>query len=426
MVTISKEDGKVFMSFPVKSFKRFANPYDERAEAAKYQCFVNAKDIPEELEEWMDVNPREQNLGTEVSKSIKQSLLDAGNENFHLLNRGLLISVEKITFSNKTDFVDIVLSDPEKHGIIDGGHTFKIICQNREGIEGLEKYVNLEFIDNFDMIESLAEARNTSVAVDDSSLEELKGSFDCFKDILKDHRIGKDNYIRRVRFKQNEHRYDEEIRNNIIDIKEIIAITNMFNPKLYDPMKAVHPIQSYSGKEVSLRKFLNSVDANLSEEEKINQRNNTIANMSKIIKDIIQLWDTIEIEFPDVSKEINRKYGSKKYANLNNDAVTKISLFSNRPLKYTVPRGIIYPCIGAFRALIDVNEETGEITWAKGFDPFEVWNKMKTSLVNIILDNSKSIAGDKPEIIGKSNLIWDALYKQVLIYRLMNPSSLPA
>ena len=164
----------------------------------------------------------------------------------------------------------------------------------------------------------------------------------------------------------------------------------------------------------------------MSEEEKINQRNNTIANMSKIIKDIIQLWDTIEIEFPDVSKEINRKYGSKKYANLNNDAVTKISLFSNRPLKYTVPRGIIYPCIGAFRALIDVNEETGEITWAKGFDPFEVWNKMKTSLVNIILDNSKSIAGDKPEIIGKSNLIWDALYKQVLIYRLMNPSSLPA
>lgn len=420
MVTISKEDGKVFMNFPVKSFKRFANPYNEKADAAKYQCFVNAKDIPEDLEEWMDVNPREQNLGTDVSKSIRQSLLDNDNENFHLLNRGLLISVERITFNNKTDSIDIVLSDHERHGIIDGGHTFKIVCQNRHNIKDVDKYVGIEFVENFDFIDSLAEARNTSVAVDDSSMEELKGSFDCFKDIFENHRIGNDAYIRRIRFKQNEHRYDEDIRNNIIDIKEIIAITNMFNPKLYNPTEALHPIQSYSGKEVSLRKFLNVVDQTLPENEKIEQRNNLIKNMSIIIKDVLQLWDTIEVEFPEVSKELNRKYGLKKYSNFNNSAITKIAMFSNRPLQYTVPKGIMYPCVGAFRALIDYDETTGEISWAEGFDPFKVWDKLKATLVSTILDNSKTIAGDKPEIIGKSQLIWDALHKQVLIHRLMN------
>ena len=416
MYTVSQHDGKFFMSFPVKSFKRYANPYNEKADAAKYQCFVNVKDIPEELEDWMDVNPREQNLGTDVSLSIKNSLLDKGNENFHLLNRGLLLSVESVTFNNKTDFIDIVLSDPSKHGIIDGGHTFKIICKNRNDIEDVEKYANLEFIDTIDMIENLAEARNTSVAVDDTSMEELKGSFECFKDIFLDHKIGDDSYLRRIRFKQNEHRYDNEIRNNIIDIKEIIAITNMFNPKLYDPMQAIHPIQSYSGKEVSLRKFIKISDETLPEAVRIQQRNGLIKKMSSIIKDVLQLWDTIECEFPDVSKDINRKYGRKKYSNYGNNAISKISLFSNKSLNYTVPKGIIYPCLGSFRALIDFDAETDTILWK--IDPFKVWNELKTSLVNLILDNSKSIASDKPEIIGKSPLIWDALYNQVLIYRL--------
>ncbi|MBQ9790696.1 MAG: AIPR family protein [Clostridia bacterium] len=417
MYNIIQEDGKVRMTFSVKSFKRFANPYNEKAEAAKYQCFVNAKDIPEDLEDWMDVNPREQNLGTDVSKSITKSLLDKGNENFHLLNRGLLISVEKITFNNKTDEAEIVLSDHEKHGIIDGGHTFKIVCQNKDKIEETEKFVSIEFIENFDIIENLAEARNTSVAVDDSSMEELRGSFDCFKNIFETHTIGGDNYFKRIRFKQNEHRYDENI-SNIIDIKEIIAITNMFNPYLYCPSEAVHPIQSYSGKEVSLRRFLKVADQIVPPAERTNKRNEIIMNMSDVIKDVLALWDTIEREFPEVSKDINRKYGSKKYSNYKNDAITKISLFSNKNLDYTVPKGIIYPCLGAFRALIEQDKSTGKVSWS--INPFGVWKKLGSSLVNTILDNSKTVAGDKPEIIGKSQIIWDSLYNQVLIYKLKN------
>lgn len=416
MVTISNKEGKVYMNFPVKSFKKFTNPYNEKADTAKYQCFVNVKDIPEELEDWMDVNPREQNLGTDVSKSIKESLLNEGNEYFHLLNRGLLISVESIVYNNKTECIDIILSDHAKHGIIDGGHTFKIVCQNRHNIKGLDKYVGLEFVEAFDLIECLAEARNTSVAVDDSSMEELKGSFDCFKEILSNHRIGNDLYINRIRFKQNEHRYDEEIRHNIIDIKEIIAITNMFNPKLYDPLEANHPIQSYTGKEVNLRKFLNIADDALTDEEKVAERNKFIKNMSDIIRDLFQLWDTIETGFPEVSKDINRKYGLKKYSKYKDDSVAKISLFSNRELKYAVPKGIMYPCVGAFRALIDYNKDTGEIKW--GIDPFKAWSDLKETIVNTILDNSKSIAGDKPEVIGKSSMIWDNLYTKILIYRL--------
>lgn len=39
------------ITIPVKSFKKFDNPYDSKAMAAKYQFFVNVADIPSE---WLE------------------------------------------------------------------------------------------------------------------------------------------------------------------------------------------------------------------------------------------------------------------------------------------------------------------------------------------------------------------------------------
>lgn len=410
------ENLKTRLLFPVKSFKKFENPYNPKENPAKYQFFVNAMDVPKELDLWLDVNPREQKLNTDVSRDIKNSLLSE-DKTFHLLNRGILISAEEITYNNKTSKVELVLSDNQNHGIIDGGHTFKIIIieQDKETIKS-EKYVSLEVITQVSHIEALAEARNTSVAVDDKSIEELKGSFDCIKEVIQNQMIGTDKYYDRIAFKQNEYWGDKQ-KTNVIDVREIIAIMNMFNPYLYKPNEAPHPIQSYTGKEVSLKKFLKLVPEGAKNKDgDVNFRNKVVKNMRNIIPDIFLLWDIIEKEFPKVSKDLNRRYGSKKYANYNNDKVKKVSLFSNEKLDYTVPKGIMYPCLGAFRALIKQNGRTGQCSWA--LDPFKVWEEKKESIVSTILDNSK-IAGDSPDQIGKSSLIWDSLYNGIFIYRLM-------
>ena len=411
------EDLKTRLVFPVKSFKKFENPYNAKSHPAKYQFFVNVLNLPKELDTWLDVNPREQKLNTDVSKEIRNSLLSQ-DKTFHLLNRGVLISAEEITYNNKTNEVELVLSDSQNHGIIDGGHTFKIIIEQQEkkNIE-CEKYVGLEVITQVSHIEALAEARNTSVAVDDKSIEELKGSFDCIKGIIENQKIGIDKYYDRIAFKQNEYWGDKE-KTNIIDVRELIAIINMFNPYLYDPSNPTHPIQSYTGKEVSLKKFLKLTPAGSKiKDGDANFRNKVIENMEKVIPDIFLLWDVIEKEFPQVSKDLNRKYGSKKYSNYNNNKVKKVSMFSNESLEYTIPKGIMYPCLGAFRALIKQNQKTGQCTWA--IDPFKVWEDKKENIVSMILDNSKTVAGDSPDQIGKSALIWDSLYNAIFIYRLM-------
>lgn len=420
------ESQKTRLVFPAKSFKRFDNPYNPKQNPSKYEFFANALHIPEELDAWLGVNPRDQKLNTDVSRDIRKSLLSE-DKSFHLLNRGILISAEDISYNNKSNEVELVLSDTQNHGIIDGGHTFKIIIeeQRNETISS-EKYVSIEVITQVSHIETLAEARNTSVAVDDKSIEELKGSFDCIKNIIQNQKIGTDKYFERIAFKQNAYWGDKE-KTNVIDVREIIAILNMFNPYLYNPDEATHPIQSYTGKEVSLKKFLKlapedskNKDGDVDSRNK-DFRNKVIENMSAIIPDIFLLWDVIEKEFPEVSKDLNRKYGSKKYSNYSNNKINKVSLFSNEELLYTIPKGIMYPCLGAFRALIKQNKDTGECSWA--LNPFKVWNDKKESIVSMILDNSRSVASDSPDQIGKSALIWDSLYNGIFIYRLMqNPS----
>ena len=62
-------------TFPVKSFKRFDDPFKNGTSKTKYRFYVEVRDVPKELLEWMNTNPREQNLNTDVSKEIRQSLV---------------------------------------------------------------------------------------------------------------------------------------------------------------------------------------------------------------------------------------------------------------------------------------------------------------------------------------------------------------
>lgn len=188
----------------------------------------------------------------------------------------------------------------------------------------------------------------------------------------------------------------------------------MFNPYLYDPMSTkTHPIQSYSGKEASLNKFLRLTPNGSKITDNPQFRDKVISEMKDIIPDLFKLWDTIEFEFPDVSKDINRRYGSKKYSHYKDDRFKKISLFSNQELTYSIPKGIMYPIVGAFRSLIKKKGE--KLSWA--INPFDVWEEQKEELVTKILDSSK-IVSDSPDQIGKSSFIWESLYNIILIYRL--------
>lgn len=398
------------MNFIAKSFKKMEDPRDSENKRIKYVCYVQASSIPCELDEWMETNPREQKMTTNVAEKIKESLIE--NSYFHELNRGILLSVEKVTYNNKTNEVTIILEDPSIHGNIDGGHTLNAILEakNKHTLSS-NQYVFFEIFTGIDSPVELAAARNTSVQVDLKSIAELEKSFEVFKKVLNNL-----EFSNRIQYKMNEHYQNDKAlkKISVIDIREIISILAMFSQQMYQYMNShgvlseTQPIQCYSGKETTLRKFL-VLGSNDKAKQKIN-REKMIEDMEPIIKDIFDLWETIECTFASAAGNAGKRYGTRKYAKFRNGDDVGNSFFYQTPLQYVIPKGIMYPLVGSFRALVKVDDMSGTYYWKKS--PKDVWKVLGAKLVSIILDEKS----ENPDSIAKNTNLWSNLFKEIYIY----------
>ncbi len=388
------------ISFKAKSFKKMECPNqisNNEQGRNKFVCYAQCSTIPDELSNWMGTNPREQKMTTNVARDIEESL--EKNSNFHELNRGILLSTESIAYNNQTGIVEIELSNPEIHGNIDGGHTLRAILEaNKANTLSEDRYVFLEVFTGLDSPVELAKARNTSVQVDLKSIEELNKSFDTLKLVFE-----KLPFSNRIQYKMNEFYNDNVVS---IDVREIIAITIMFSQAIY-PIKNskgnisdIQPIQCYSGKEASLKKFLNL---------KKEARDNLLLNMKNVIPDIFKLYEEIESTFAQYALKAGKRYGTRKYSKFDNEKIIGKSVFEEKDLKYMVPRGLMYPLVGAFRSIIEV-DNVGNYSWKK--DPITVWKNIGSKLAAIILDEKM----ENPDALAKNQNLWSNLFKEVFIY----------
>ena len=285
------------LKFKVESFRKIPNPYvskeDGNKDAMMYIAICDIKNIPENIP--MDTNPREQKLTTAVPKKIKASLLDETNLSFYLLNRGLCISADKVTFNNYTNEISVLFSDEDYHGNIDGGHTYKVILENKDKIDEGKQFVKIELLTGVeDIFQNLAAARNTSTQVQDKSIAELENRFNIIKRAISEETYANDLY-----FKENQ--------DGSIDVADVIAILNMFNIDLYPDMEKF-PITSYSGKKKCIDTYIKY------HKEYGDNKNNPYVKMEAIMKDIFKLYDHIELHMGSYYKEKSPggKYGLTK------------------------------------------------------------------------------------------------------------------
>lgn len=393
-----------------KSFKKMDDPTGSPEGRVKYVCYVKANSIPQEMNDWFSTNPREQKMSTNVAKKITESLRD--NDNFHELNRGVLISALDVKYDNATKELCITLDNPEVHGNIDGGHTLRaILSANISHTLSENRYVFFEIITGIDSPVELAAARNTSVQVDLKSIAELENSFEEIKSAFDGL-----PFANRIQYKMNEHYNDEHI--NPIDVREIIAITAMFSQSMYPyktslgTLNETQPIQCYSGKETTLRKFLN-MDSDDKEKQKVN-RDTMVKQMKPIIQDIFKLWEIVECEFATTANSTNRRYGTRKYSKYHSGDIVGYSMFEETPVQYVIPKGLMYPLIGSFRALVVINQETDMYEWKK--NPIDVWKAIGSKLVAIVLDEK----AETPDSLAKNSNLWSNLFKEIYIYAYMS------
>ncbi|MDB7093543.1 AIPR family protein [Erysipelatoclostridium ramosum] len=372
------------------SFRKLDDPF-ENGKSRKYVFYVKVDDVAEGIP--MTTNPRDQKLTSNVAKAITDSLT-SNDGYFHLKNRGIVVSAQKVNYNNKTGKVTIYFENTQYHGNIDGGHTYKIVCDHKG--ENLDQYVQFEIMTGVeDIIENLAEARNTSVQVDEKSMAELAQKFDPIKEALEGM-----PFYRRIAFRQNQSSVDEETGRNekMIDAREVVAIINMFNVDKFTGSN--HPIQAYSSKAKMLSIYLSDVES--------------YRKYVNIIPDIFDLYDGIEQEFAKAYNEAGEKYGRKKYSGFKDGNVIAKSKFGLHELQYKIPDGIMYPVVAAFRSLVKFNESTGKYEWNSGVNPLKIWDKCKTELASKVMSFASSI-GDNPNAVGKDQNVWDLAYMTVLL-----------
>lgn len=366
-------------------FRKFEDPLGNE-NAKKYIFYVRTCDVPDGIP--MATNPRDQKLTSSVAAAITESLL-SNDGLFHLKNRGIILSAKRVRYDNRLQEVTIEFDDESCHGNIDGGHTYKILLENRD--KALDQFVQFEVMTGVEsMIADLAEARNTSVAVDAKSMAELRERFDPIKESLEGM-----PFFERISFKQNQITRDVDTNKamKMIDARDIVSIICMFNIRKYT--SAEHPTKAYAGKQAMLNEYLEDPEH--------------YRKFVNVIPDIFDLYEAIETEFAVAYNENGRMYGRKSYAGYKEGNPVGKSKFGQNDISYKIPDGLLYPLLASFRALLVYDEAAGKYKWMDGKTPMDVWNRHKTVLTRSIMDLAGSL-GDKPTVFGKDPSLWNYTY----------------
>ena len=379
------------MKVKQNTFRKIDDPF-ENGKSKKYIFYVKVDDVADDIP--MGTNPRDQNTKTSVAIAIKESL-ESNDGYFHLKNRGIVLSADSVVYNNRTEEVTITFTDTLVHGDIDGGHTYKIICDHKG--ENLDQYVQFEVMTGVeDIIDQLAEARNTSVQVDEKSMAELQKHFEPIKEALEGM-----PFFNRIAFKQNQVTKDDETgkNNKMIDARDIVAIITMFDTERYS--KINHPTLAYSSKAKMLEYYLEDPEK--------------YRRFINIIPDIFDLFDAIETDFADAYNAAGGRYGRKKFAGYKDGAVIGKSKFGMSEIKYRVPDGLVYPTLAAFRSMVKYNDKSDKYEWDRGLNPIDIWNTCKQDLATKIMSFAADI-GDNPNTVGKNANIWSLAYMTVMMY----------
>ena len=164
----------IVFSIPVFSIRRIETPFERRPGYKNYLAVIDVRHLPD-LEDWRDINVRDAKLRGRVPAAIRRSFAEKPEE-FFFMNRGMVIAAERVEFSESgpQKKIDLVMRDPEIHGLLDGGHTYRVVSEASKTMSRDEatRYVRVEIITGFDResISDVVEARNTSNQVRDEFL----------------------------------------------------------------------------------------------------------------------------------------------------------------------------------------------------------------------------------------------------------------
>jgi hypothetical protein len=408
---LSSGDTLVEIAVHPDQIRVLVDPLEPKSKSRALAC-VAIQDLYESgIGEWLEANVRYQKMTTQIARDIVETLEDKP-QNMHPLNRGLTVLSNGFRYETQTRKLMVVLRDKLRHGIIDGGHTFRAVetvvesaAQNET--EAPRAFVNVEILAGYDDIApDIISARNSVFAVRDSAIYSLEGVFEE----LKDHLVtaGLDHL---VAFKQNEEGKE-------MSVEEVIAVCTLFHPSYAEG--STHPTKAYTSRA-------GCVELYAEEWKQMKRKDNPDSTrwregFGKIIHlapAFLRLREEVEL----LADETFRAGGGfKGYSSEEEPNGTKEGRARGRrgkeflgPRRLVVtgkdirsgwPTGYLYPVLGSLRPLLDYSGS--KAVW-RTTDPLKVFNDASRQVVKTLMEFAE-LYKRKPNAVGKESVAWRSLY----------------
>ena len=372
--------------FPAAQFRVIPSPTGKSKVGFFYSQAAN---VPRDLWDWREVNPREVNQRSSVYKGIAKTLIDEP-ERFHERNRGITIVADDVSYDDKRKEVILRLEDNKHHGVVDGAHTLDAIleAQKQPPENGWPAFVFVKAIMGLeaDQIAEIAGGLNTSQQVDLKSLENLREHFDGLRVVLK-----KEKYADDIAYKMNEPKP--------IDVREVLYYLAVFDCSEYSEKK--HPVALFGRKEGIVRKFAEQADP----EKDVGDSFKTLISRAP---EILRLRDELEkraLALPVGRYNLGRGTRVRSESNRENQL-----LFLGEKVNGKIPLGWIMPMLAGFRANVKWNEPKGSFSWIMPL------NELLTSCVDSLVLGIRDVheqENSRPEYVGRNAIAWRMSYNAV-------------
>lgn len=366
----------------------------ENPKIERHIFVVPVREVPEGLPD--DPNARRPNLNRRVYRGVEESLLNGGGvtpNTFHLKNKGITLVAEKVEQVGKDEYRITMQSGV--HGIVDGGHTYKLIVDNQSNEDlPANQFVQIEVRCGIpaDWIPEIAGGLNTAVQVQDMSLDYLKGLFLPIQKVLKS-----EAYYKQIAWSENDP--------GEYDARDIISLLTLFNVEIYPNDKDSHPVEAYEKKSAALKLF--------------EDKPQSYDRMAGILKDILVLHDTIAIEAREIwNKNTGGKAGHLAFMERRKKGNYKFH-FIKKESDVRLINGALYPMLAAFRWFVIIDQNSGMMKWRDGFSSvISVWRETAPELLRATHHTSNELARN-PNAIGKSRNHWANLHTRIAKHDLM-------
>jgi hypothetical protein len=369
----------------------------------KHTFTVRAKDLPSGIR--TDANARDPvGLNRRVYREVQENLFNrfAFPGIFDLMNKGITVLTSKVRRIDDNNY-EFEIEDGQ--GIVDGGHTYKIICeaQNDPALPD-DQHVDLHVRTGVDdeMISEISRGLNTGMQVKQHSLDNLDGKFEWIKDELS-----KEPYSRLIAWRESD--------KGEYDIRDIIAVLEAMNIFDFPNDSGVHPVQAYEKWSIPAEKFSKDAD-----DHKHDWRKSKYHKLRPILKDALRLFDHVRRDFRDVynAERLGTGGALDIVEQSRQDKKFDFPFANLQPSEYRLTKGAAYPIFAAFRTKVKFDPVSGSACWDGGFQSvLELWKSVAPEVCRATKDAIKEI-GRKPDQIGKNRGHWSNMHKTLELFVL--------